>query len=250
VTADRVAAAFFSSLETLCRTAPDGWYAERGTARAAVTGSAIAALNSVYSVVHDPEPESLDTMALAVRERDIPWSIAVRGPAGYEVAELAVRHGLAERAESPVLACAAGDVAFGDPVAHASVRRVGAAACHVYTEALAEAFEVPAGVFGTMMAGDVLDHPAFSGYLAMDAGRPVGTGLGMWTDGVIGVFNVAVVPSHRRRGLGRAITERILADAFAGGADAAYLHTSAMGRPLYESMGFRQVETRTLFTAR
>ncbi|MET7963206.1 hypothetical protein ABZ356_10175 [Micromonospora zamorensis] len=36
----------------------------------------------------------------------------------------------------------------------------------------------------------------------------------------------------------------------AAGADAAYLHSSAMGRPLYESTGFALLETWTAFQAR
>ncbi|MFI1990861.1 GNAT family N-acetyltransferase [Actinoplanes sp. NPDC020271] len=249
--ADRTAAAWFASLEALCRTAPGGWYAECGTSRAATTGSRIPALNSAYGVTLDPDPASLDEMALAVRARDVPWSISVRGPATYPIVGLALRHGLRECEESPVLGCPAGDVVFRDPAAApGAIRRVRAAEWHVYTDVLAQAFEASAEVFGTMMAGEVLDHPAFAGYLAVESGRPVGTGLGMPADGVIGVFNVGVIPSHRGRGIGRAITERILADAFAAGADTAYLHSSAMGRPLYESMGFRHLETRTVFTAR
>lgn len=66
---------------------------------------------------------------------------------------------------------------------------------------------------------------------------------------MIGVFNIAVVPSARGRGLGRALTEAALRDGVAAGADAAYLHASPMGRPLYEAMGFSLVETWTLFQA-
>ncbi|WCN83341.1 hypothetical protein [Micromonospora sp. LH3U1] len=32
----RLAAAYFDAIEILCRVTPKGWYAERGTARAAV----------------------------------------------------------------------------------------------------------------------------------------------------------------------------------------------------------------------
>ena len=103
------------------------------------------------------------------------------------------------------------------------------------------------------MGGGVLDADPITGYLAEEVeepGRPIGTGLGIRTSGVVGVFNIAVVPAARSRGLGRTITEAVLLDGVAAGADAAYLHTSAMGRPLYESMGFRLVEEWTVFEAR
>lgn len=58
-------------------------------------------------------------------------------------------------------------------------------------------------------------------------------------------MNIATVPAARRRGYGRKITERVVLDAFADGATAAYLHASEDGLPLYEAMGFRTVETWT-----
>ena len=63
--------------------------------------------------------------------------------------------------------------------------------------------------------------------------------------GTAGVFNIATVPAYRGRGYGRAVTSRIVADGVARGADLAYLQSSEDGYPLYESMGFRTVETWT-----
>ncbi|MET8364930.1 GNAT family N-acetyltransferase [Micromonospora sp. NPDC005194] len=105
------------------------------------------------------------------------------------------------------------------------------------------------GLFGSLMGGAVLDAERIDGYLYEEAGEHLGTGLGMRTRGVVGVFNIAVVPGARGRGLGRAITEKVLREGVAAGADAAYLQTSALGRPLYESMGFRLLENWTAFHA-
>ncbi|MBM0274527.1 GNAT family N-acetyltransferase [Micromonospora tarensis] len=99
------------------------------------------------------------------------------------------------------------------------------------------------------MGGAVLDADAMTGYLAEESGRPVGTAFGVRTRGAVGVFNIAVVPAARGRGLGRGLTEAVLRAGIAAGADAAYLHSSPMGRPLYESMGFTLVETWTVFQA-
>ncbi|MEW9533834.1 GNAT family N-acetyltransferase [Microbispora sp. NPDC049125] len=251
ITADRMAAAYFDAVKVLCGVTPMGWYAERGTARAAVTHARAASLNVAYDTAPEPDLGSLDEMAAEVGRRVAPWSIMVRGEAGDEVAGLAARHGLVEREELSLLACAAGDIVFrGDAVQRKLVRQVGAAASDLYTEVLTQGFEAPEGAFGSLMGGGVLDADAITGYLAEESGRPAGTGLGMRTSGVVGVFNIAVVPAVRGRGLGRAITETVLLDAVAAGAEAAYLHTSAMGRPLYESMGFRLVEKWTAFEAR
>ncbi|MFC0505384.1 GNAT family N-acetyltransferase [Micromonospora costi] len=250
-TADRAAAAYFDAIETICGVTPKGWYAEQGTARAAVTHTDIATLNVAYDITAEPDLASLDEMATAVGRQATRWSIMVRGEAGEEVAALAARHGLLDRGDLPLLACAAGDIALRAATAQrGAVRQVGATESDLYTDTLTRGFEAPEGTFGSLMGGGVLDADPITGYLAEEAGKPAGTGLGLRTGGVVGVFNIAVVPTARGRGLGRAITETVLRDGVAAGADAAYLHSSDMGRPLYESMGFRLVETWTVFRTR
>ncbi|MET8352081.1 MULTISPECIES: GNAT family N-acetyltransferase [unclassified Micromonospora] len=250
-TADRMAAAYFDAIEFLCEVTPKGWYAERGTARAAVTHAGVATLNVAYDTTRDPDLGSLDEMATEVGRQATRWSIMVRGEAGEEVTDFAARHGLFERSDLPLLACTAGDIVLRPDTAQRElVRQVGADESDLYTEALTRGFDAPEGIFGSLMGGAVLDADPITGYLAEELGRPVGTGLGMRTAGVVGVFNIAVVPSARGGGFGRAITEAVLRDGIAAGADAAYLHSSAMGRPLYESMGFGLVENWTVFHAR
>ncbi|WP_422768793.1 GNAT family N-acetyltransferase [Plantactinospora sp. WMMC1484] len=249
-TAERMAAAYFDAIELLCRVTPKGWYAERGTARAAVTHAGIPTMNAAYDTTPEPDIDSLDEMATEVARQAGAWSIMVRGEAGNEVADLAARHGLARRSDLPLLACAADDIVFRQGEApRTAVRRVGAAESDLYTEALARGFEVPADAFGSLFGGGLLDTEPLTGYLTGESGRPTGTGLGIRTRSAVGVFNIAVVPAARRRGLGRTITEAVLRDGVAAGADAVYLHASAMGRPLYESMGLRHVETWTVFDA-
>ncbi|MEU6203180.1 GNAT family N-acetyltransferase [Micromonospora musae] len=248
-TADRMAAAYFDAIEILCEATPKGWYAEQGTARAAVTHAAVSTMNGVFDTTTEPDIEALDALASEVGRQVEQWSIIVR-QADEDVAALAARHGLVNRSEVPLLACAAEDLVLRTTTAQREpIRRVGAAESDLYTEVFTEGFEVPEGTFGSLMGGGVLDADSISGYLAGESGRPTGTGLGIVTNGVVGVYNIAVVPSARGRGLGRAITETVLSDGIAAGADAAYLQSSAMGRPLYESMGFRVVENWTVFLA-
>ena len=64
-------------------------------------------------------------------------------------------------------------------------------------------------------------------------------------EGYIG--NIAVAPSFRRRGLGRALTEAMMADAMARGLAFLTLEvrqSNAPARALYESCGFTVVGTR------
>lgn len=249
-TADQVAVAYDDAIDALLRATPKGWYAQRGTARAAVTYAGVASLNMAYDRSLAPDLGALDELATEVGRRAVPWSIMIRGEASEEVADLAARHGLLGRGEVPMMACATRDVVVRTGTAKRDlVRRVGAAEADLYTDVLTKGFDAPEGLFGQLMGGGVLDADPITGYLGEKGGQAVGTGLGVLTSGVVGVFNVAVVPAARGRGLGRALTEVVLLDGIAAGADAAYLHASAMGRPLYESMGFRLVESWTVFEA-
>ena len=53
------------------------------------------------------------------------------------------------------------------------------------------------------------------------------------------IFNVATRPSHRRRGIGEAMTWCAVNHGIDAGCDLAFLQASPDGLPLYERMGFR-----------
>ncbi|MER8226445.1 GNAT family N-acetyltransferase [Streptomyces sp. NPDC094143] len=80
------------------------------------------------------------------------------------------------------------------------------------------------------------------------AGEPAATSFGVLVGDAVGVFNVTVLPQHRRRGYGRAATRAVLRDAHAAGARTAFLHSTPPGVPLYEAMGFHTAENWTAFT--
>ena len=76
-------------------------------------------------------------------------------------------------------------------------------------------------------------------YVGRLDGTVVSTALGVTTERATGIFNVATLPEHRRRGHGAALTAR---DGFADGAGLAHLHASPLGSPVYGRLGFRHVE--------
>jgi GNAT superfamily N-acetyltransferase len=90
-----------------------------------------------------------------------------------------------------------------------------------------------AGVVGFARArldGEVVVAEAGGDLVGVAAGAVFGaTG---WVGGV------AVVPGHRRAGLGGALTEAILQFLEGRGVATALLHATALGRPVYERLGF------------
>jgi GNAT superfamily N-acetyltransferase len=88
---------------------------------------------------------------------------------------------------------------------------------------------------------DLLDRPECVVYVGYADGDPLISGLGWRTGRTIGVYSIATIESARRRGYGAAMTARVVEDGVVAGCDAAALQASAMGRPIYERLGFRTV---------
>jgi GNAT superfamily N-acetyltransferase len=110
---------------------------------------------------------------------------------------------------------------------------------HLRTAALG--FGMPESMLRAFVAGDLWQQPGRIVYVGYVAGEPVTTGLGVRTGNTIGVYNIATIESARKRGYGAAMTERIAADGAVAGCDVATLQASAMGRPIYERLGYRTV---------
>ena len=68
--------------------------------------------------------------------------------------------------------------------------------------------------------------------------RPVAVSFSAISDGYTGVYGVTTVPDARRQGYGGAMTRAAMS---AAPDHPAALQASAMGKPLYEAMGFREV---------
>jgi GNAT superfamily N-acetyltransferase len=85
-----------------------------------------------------------------------------------------------------------------------------------------------------VLAGDVPGW-CVTGFLR---GLPVATAMVCVGTGVAGLSNIATIQSHRRRGLGAAVTSRGLELARDAGYRTAVLTSTDSGRPLYEALGF------------
>jgi ribosomal protein S18 acetylase RimI-like enzyme len=101
--------------------------------------------------------------------------------------------------------------------------------------------------FGARLAGVVgFSRARLDGevVVAEDGGELVGVAAGALFGGTGGtrgtgwVGGVAVVPAHRRVGLGGALTEAIVEFLEGRGVATVLLHATALGRPVYERLGF------------
>ena len=90
------------------------------------------------------------------------------------------------------------------------------------------------------MPPTLLANPNARVYVGLDDGVPVATSMAFRTDEVLGIYNVATIESARGRGYETVMTWAVVADGEPG-VDLVILQASALGRPVYEHMGFRTV---------
>jgi ribosomal protein S18 acetylase RimI-like enzyme len=77
-------------------------------------------------------------------------------------------------------------------------------------------------------------------------GQHAGAAMGYLDGGFCEVIHVATIPSARRRGVGKAVTARVLAEAHARGADLAALQSTEHGEGVYRSLGFEEIDRYSL----
>jgi GNAT superfamily N-acetyltransferase len=113
----------------------------------------------------------------------------------------------------------------------------------------------------SVVVREFFDQDRYVGWLAYPAGEPgrVVAGVGVHRrrvqpfprkrdDGTVEitqgrqalVVNVFTEPEYRRMGLARRLMEALMEWASTAGVDALILHAAPNGRPLYESLGFKQ----------
>ena len=114
-----------------------------------------------------------------------------------------------------------------------------------FREVLAEGFaddEDERGMVRSVFATSTsLAPPGVRAVLAFDGDRAVGAGAEYRFDDAAVVGWITVLESHRRRGIGAAITAILTNDALRDGAGLVSLQASPMGAPVYRAVGFRDV---------
>jgi len=122
------------------------------------------------------------------------------------------------------------------------VRRVAdAQTLRDHVDVVAAAFDWDGQLLGRVFTTELVEDDTWRAYVGYADGRPVASSQLLTTDGVAGVYYVATLPQHRRRGFGEALTRHALNEGSAAGCDLASLQASPMGLPIYERMGFQQV---------
>ncbi len=134
------------------------------------------------------------------------------------------------------------------------IQRVSSAATRdAFCEIGSVCFHVPISWFKEVFDSDAV-WKRFLGYVGYVEGQPVSTAAIVEGGGVTGVYNVATLPGHQRRGYGEAVMRHALADARRDckaphGEERVILQSTPAGLKLYERMGFRTVARVAVYSS-
>lgn len=109
-----------------------------------------------------------------------------------------------------------------------------------FADTLVAGFEMPPFVRDPMQKVLKAFGPQQVTSLAHRDGHPAGVGSGFITGETLGIYNIATLPEDRGHGVGTAITSALMREGRNRGCTHAILHTSLMGRPVYEMLGFEE----------
>jgi len=156
-----------------------------------------------------------------------------------------LRHGGFVRWSNPIMLLE-GQPQIRWDVSHISIEPVqGAALRRSGRLVLGEAFQMESS--DHVMRPEHDDDPAVQHYLAHHRGQPAAAATLTYSPAMAGIWNVGTRRLYRRRGLAHALIARLCADAGAKGYPASMLLASSEGRPLYQSMGYREIGTADYF---
>ena len=178
-----------------------------------------------------------------LRARGRPFVARVRVGADDAVGEELERLGMRDEDGKTLPGMALHPIAVPDPAGLPEgfvIRQVtDAAGLADHYAIVVEAFGLPLEFARGIMPVEALAHESL--YVGYVDGEPAATALTYTGDGTVGIYNVATREAWRRRGFGAAITRHAILDAAVDGATVAILQSSAAGRGVYESLGFREV---------
>jgi len=111
-----------------------------------------------------------------------------------------------------------------------------------FANIMSTAFEIPRSVSDAIYGAGRAWLGSFQGYVGYVKEKPVTSAAVVTAGGVIGLYSVATLPQHRRRGFAEAIMRQVLQETSQRtGIVRTVLQATSSGLALYEAMGYRSV---------
>ncbi len=235
----RADANYFDAWASIAVHAASGEVRERDGLRIVASGLPIAAFNVAFVMRKLAEPKRAisDTVTYFDAHR-LPFIVRVRD--GVDPVSERVCEGLGlpytDSVPGLILPAITRDQGTTTDL---EIRPVDASNAADHAVVLASSFGMPTKFARQLLALSLLTMPDVRFYVAYDGERPVATSALLASHRVAGVYNVACIEEYRRRGIGEAMTWHAVREGASSGCVMSSLQASAMGRPIYERMGFR-----------
>lgn len=228
--------------EVLSEALDEGAVESFGAVTAASSGLPIPNFNRIV-VFEEPAAASLEKAVAWMAGRDVPFKLTAADPALEAVQSAADPLGIEETDTQPAMALPSLDtVPTGDPPVTVGEVATGDG-LDAFVTVSASVFGFPLEMARELMHERVIHHDDLLFLVGYDDGEPVACGQLVQSGDVAGVYSIAVEESHRRRGIGTAISRAVLRRGREAGCSVGVLQSSEMGRPVYEEMGFETVVT-------
>jgi hypothetical protein len=201
-------------------------------------------LNGVWVAGADADPDAIAELLDEVAATGLPHCLQFRPGAVNRMTKLAMSRSMTREEAIPLMALDdPGRLDAAQAVSGLTIRELSPKEAQAHARVAAAGFNAPVEMFLQLTTPAMLAAPGVRCYLGEAGDQPVTTGLGVTIGPYVAIFNIGTPPEHRRHGYGAAVTARAVADGLAAGAKWSWLQTTPVGQPVYESLGFRTVET-------
>jgi GNAT superfamily N-acetyltransferase len=112
---------------------------------------------------------------------------------------------------------------------------------------ISELFGLPLSDTTRLFSSSQLQDKAIWHYLGYLDDMPVAVATAVFVNGIVSVWNVATHDDVRRQGVGTALMERLLEDAWEDGCDSSLLHSTPMAYSMFQKLGYELYTQRRCF---
>jgi GNAT superfamily N-acetyltransferase len=217
--------------------APGGEDWEEGGLFVASSGGDVRSFNRVYVTGELPAP-TVTRLVTYIAQRSVPFRVTARDGLDTSALEEA---GFEESGGIPCLVL--DDLNIDASPTPLDIRAAAdQEALHHHVDIVGRAFDWPPDVLAQVFTTRLLDAPGLTCFVGYLDGTFVASSQLFVHNGVAGVYYVGTLESHRKRGFGEAMTAHAVRAGAAAGCSMASLQASPMGLPIYERMGFHQID--------
>ncbi len=243
IDAGAVGSALADVWERLLAAVPGAWTERAPGLMGGVTLIEVPTMNGVWAYGRRAQDEPAAELLERVAAAGLPHCFQVCPGCRGVLRDLACSRGMVRDADIPLMVLE-GEAALNDVKADGLVINVlPPEQAIVHADLAAAGFEAPVEAFRKLMSPAVMRSSGLCCYVGDVGGTAVATAFSVRINSHVGIFNVATLPTHRRRRYGAAITARAVQDALRDGADWAWLQSTEAGYRVYERLGFRTLET-------